>query len=279
MFAFNFQIRLRDHLSGPTLTRISSCWLRPTWVELPESFQLSQKMPTTNASIGTESERLFKNTIRAHKEVTDRLREYFDIDGEFAQSYLTGGESGKSDVIVAFTDGTRLSANVKAYSAGFNQLTRLTIAAFCKEFNLQHLRTTFETGAVRVAGKTGRFIASDDERKIRAAIEPLAKQIVHFSLARLENPELFVLFNRKTQTMHVFDMKRMLNDLDYSINISPRGIIKIGEFITIQRKGGNGVKFGHIEKTSLDHPGNNLQVKMKVGSVVDRLEPIVNYKV
>lgn len=72
-------------------------------------------------------------------------------------------------------------------------------------------------------------------------------------------------------------MKDLLDNLDYDVIISGRGVIKIGGLITIQRKGGNGVNSVRIPKTSLAHPGNNLQVKMKVGTFVLETAPIVTY--
>ena len=78
--------------------------------------------------------------------------------------------------------------------------------------------------------------------------------------------------------MNLYDMKDILENLDYKLTISGRGVIKIGKYITIQRKGGNGVHSIHIPKTSLAHPGNNLQVKMKVGTFVSETTPIVAYK-
>lgn len=77
--------------------------------------------------------------------------------------------------------------------------------------------------------------------------------------------------------MNLYDLKDLLDNLDYEVTISGRGVIKIGKFITIQRKGGNGVHSIHIPKTSLAHPGNNLQVKMKVGAFVLEATPIVTY--
>ena len=130
---------------------------------------------------------------------------------------------------------------------------------------------------MRVAGRLGRFILASDETAIVAEISPLARAIVHFSLARMENRELLVLYNRTTNTMNLYDMKDLLDNLDYDVTISGRGVIKIGRFITIQRKGGNGVHSIHIPKTSLAHPGNNLQVKMKVGTFVLETTPIVTY--
>jgi hypothetical protein len=235
-------------------------------------------MMNQNAIIGMAVERLFKNSIGNQPDVINALKRHFAIQGDFGRAFSTGTDAGKSDVIVRFTDAT-LSANIKAYKAGFNQLTRLTIASFCTEFGLANLHRTFEEGAIRVAGKQGRFILAEDENRVIAAIAPLARRIVHFSLSRLENPELLVLYNRTTSLMHLYDMQELLDNLDYDVTISARGIIRIGTFITIQRKGGNGVHSLHIEKTALNHPGNNLQVKMKVKEFVLGTPALVTYRV
>lgn len=233
--------------------------------------------PEQNPAIGTATERLFKNTIGRHPEVLNALKAHFNISGNFARAYKTGTDAGKSDVIVAFDSQTRISANVKAFAAGFNQLTRTTIAAFCRQFGIGNLQTTLEDGAVRKAGKTGKFIADADQTKILAQFGPIGHRIVHYSLANLENPELLVLYDRSANKIHIYDLANVLSNLDYTIAISPRGTIKIGEYVTVQRKGGNGVKFNHIAKTSLAHPGNNLQVKMKVKAFVQNVAPIVSY--
>lgn len=233
-------------------------------------------MPNQNALIGMDTERLFKNSIGNHAAVLNKLKEHFSIKGDYAKSFSTGTDSGKSDVMVRFTDST-LSANIKAYKTGFNQLTRTTISLFCNEFSIHHLQSVFEEGAVRVASKQGRFISASDEVQVIETLAPLARDIVHFSLARKENPELLVLYNRTINVMHLYDMKDLLDNLEYDVTISGRGVIKIGKFITIQRKGGNGVHSIHIAKTSLAHPGNNLQVKMKVGHFVLATSPIVTF--
>ncbi len=234
-------------------------------------------MPIQNAAIGSATERLFKNTIRNHPDVLTAIREHFNIDGNFARAFKTGTDAGKSDVIVAFDNQRRISANVKAFAAGFNQLTRTTIGSFCDQFGLGNLRPTLEAGAIRKAGKTGRFINEVDEAAVLAAIGPLAQRIVHYALSNLENPELLVLHDRGANRMHLYDMAAVLRNLGYATTISARGTIKIGDYVTIQRKGGNGVKFNHIAKTSLLHPGNNLQVKMKVKTFVQNFAPIISY--
>jgi hypothetical protein len=235
-------------------------------------------MTNRNAFIGMDVERLFKNSIKSRSNVLRALRDHFRIDGEFAAAYSTGTDAGKSDVVLKFSDGRTLSANIKAFKAGFNQITRLKIGAFCQRFGLETLTEIFEQAAIRVAGKKGRFILDVDEGRLFKALNPIAATILKFAIATLENPELLVLFDRTANRMLIYDLDQILNTLDYRITFSKRGIIRIGEYFTIQRKGGNGVHSRHIEKTSLDHPGNNLQIKMNIRSFVAENIPLVTYE-
>lgn len=221
-------------------------------------------------------EKLFKNSFN-NPLVIAAIQEHFGISGDFAKAFPGGKEGGKTDVLLRFTDRT-LSANIKAFKAGFNQITRLTIKAFCIQFRLQALQTVFENGAVRVASRSGRFILELDEDPVSEALTPIAKHILEFSMSRLENPELLVLYDRVNNHMLLYDMRHILDNLDYAISFSKRGIIRIGQFFTIQRKGGNGVHSLHIEKTSLLHPGNNLQVKMNIRAFVKAVQPFFSYQ-
>lgn len=234
-------------------------------------------MPNKNAQIGTAVERLFKNSIRNRDDVHRILKDYFKIEGSFATSYLTGADAGKSDVILKFADGRTLSANIKAFKAGFNQITRSRISHFCDRFGIQSLRPVFEEGALRVAKKSGRFILETDEQIVKSTLSPIAHKIVQVSIAGPENPELLVLFDRLQNRMLLYDLRKLLDDIDYEVSFSKRGIIGLGHFFTIQRKGGNGVHSMHIAKDSLDHPGNGLQVKMNVRKFVNSYIPLVEY--
>ncbi|MEP7149114.1 MAG: hypothetical protein ABI857_09550 [Acidobacteriota bacterium] len=233
-------------------------------------------MANRNAEIGMDVERLFKNSFD-DLSVIAAIKNRFGISGAFAKAFPGGKEGGKSDVLLRFADRT-LSANIKAFLAGFNQITRMTINSFCSQFGLQDLRSILEKGAIRVASRSGRFILESDEPLIHESLTPIAKAILEYSLSRLENPELLVLYDRANNRMLLYDMREMLDNLDYEISFSKRGIIRIGRFFTIQRKGGNGVHSLHIEKTSLLHPGNNLQVKMNIRAFVKLTEPFFVYQ-
>jgi hypothetical protein len=232
-----------------------------------------------NARIGMEAERLFKNSIRNRPEVLETLKAHFGINGTFATSYKTGTDAGKTDVILSFSDGRTLKANIKAFDTGFNQVTRSRIAIFCEHFPVAELQTVFEDAAVRIASnRRNKFILEEDRDRVSAVMSPLSRRILQHSLSRLENPELLVLYDRPARLMYLFDLQSVLDVLDCEISFSKKGIIRIGEYFTIQRKGGDGGSKRH-EKTSILHPGNGLQVKMKSRKFIAENEPILTFKV
>lgn len=74
--------------------------------------------------------------------------------------------------------------------------------------------------------------------------------------------------------IHIFRVDDIIDILEK--NIRERGIdfdsvIYLGDFMWIQRKGGNG-KHVKIPKTDPAHPGNQLQVKIKMPLLVDHIE-------
>ena len=235
-------------------------------------------MDDKNAEKGKKVELLFKNSIKKLSGVLLKLKEHFNISGEFATAYATGPELGKSDVILQFSDPRGIGANIKAYKAGYNQVTRLKIGAFCQQFILGSLQSLLEEAAVRVAGKKGRFILQSDEDLIRNVFSPISRDILHFALSRLENPELLVLYDATANLMNLFDMNQLHEYLCYDITFSRSGLIQIGKYFKIQRKGGNGVHSLHMPKTDLSHPGNNLAVKMNVKDYVRDHVPLASYR-
>lgn len=234
-------------------------------------------MDNKNAEKGKKVELLFKNSIKKQPDVLQKLKEHFNISGEFATTYATGPELGKSDVILQFSDPRGIGANIKAFKVGYNQVTRLKIGAFCQQFRLGAFQSLLEKAAIRVAGKKGRFILQSDEVLIRNAFSPITKDILHFALSRLENPELLVLYDATANLMNLFDMNQLLDRLSYDVTFSRSGLIQIGKYFKIQRKGGNGVHSLHIPKTDLSHPGNNIAVKMNVKSYVRDHVPLASY--
>ena len=68
------------------------------------------------------------------------------------------------------------------------------------------------------------------------------------------------------------DVLEFLNEnISNDISFSNKGIIKLGDFLSVQRKGGNG-KHITIPKTDWQHPGNQLQFKFSPLKFADYIE-------
>ncbi|GHU54338.1 hypothetical protein FACS1894132_08810 [Clostridia bacterium] len=87
-----------------------------------------------NAYIGRNIKELIKNTIGHQPDVISKIKEKFKaITGEFESASLSGIYGEKADVRINFNCGHFVDLNIKAYSAGFNQLTRTSVSKFCEK--------------------------------------------------------------------------------------------------------------------------------------------------
>ena len=98
-------------------------------------------MTNRNAYIGKNVETLFKNSIGDHKDIVEKIRNAFNIEGGFVTAISSGIHNEKVDIKMEFSCGRNVDANVKAYkkTIAYNQLTRTTLANFCNKFNLDCL--------------------------------------------------------------------------------------------------------------------------------------------
>jgi len=81
---------------------------------------------------------------------------------------------------------------------------------------------------------------------------------------REERLKLLIINNKMKRRIYIFRMddviKFLIRSATNEICFTEKGIIKLGEFVTIQRKGGDGRHIS-IPKIDWSHPGNQLQFK------------------
>jgi hypothetical protein len=75
--------------------------------------------------------------------------------------------------------------------------------------------------------------------------------------------------------MYIYPMREVFKRLGTETKLTLRGSIAIGKCVVIQRKGGNGVHSLDIPKDSLKHPGNNVQVKLKMRELISEMDDIL----
>lgn len=231
----------------------------------------------SNARIGKDSENLIKNYIRNHQtELIPKFAELFEhiSEGdEILSVSRVGSELEKTDVLMRFRSDTTLAASVKAFKSniGFNQVVRKSITKFCTDIGMgnvieQHLiRCT-----ISKARNKGSWIDKSAEDVILRVIEEKLKRILQYSFCGEDNPHLLILTTTDTKEIAIYKMENFLEHLlkRANVGISKRGVIIINEFITIQRKGGNGKHVKTPPKDSIKHPGNNIQVKLNCRKVL-----------
>lgn len=225
-----------------------------------------------NAYIGRNVEILFKNSINDNPSVIAKIQGCFGIDALFLSAISTGIHSEKADVKMEFANGHNIDANVKAFkrsSVSYNQLTRTSISNFCSHFFDEAMKGELEKAFIEKArNKKAQVFPESIRQRIQDVFEKKIDSIIEWAFSYKGSREILVIYERDTSMMYIYPMKEVLKNLKKEITFTRRGNIAIGDTIVFQRKGGNGVHSKDIPKDSLKHPGNNVQLKLKMREFV-----------
>jgi len=232
-----------------------------------------------NAYIGRNVEILFKNSIEDNPSVIAKIQEHFSIKSRLLNAVSTGIHSEKADVKMEFADGHNIDANIKAFkksSVSYNQLTRTSISNFCSKFFDDTMKTELEGLFIAKARKINAQVFPDEiQPRIGKAFQEVAEKIIEWAFSYKQSREILVIYERDSSVMYIYSMKEVFKKLNKTLTFTKRGNIAFGETIVLQRKGGNGVHSKDIPKDSLKHPGNNVQLKLKMKEFVKIMEPVL----
>ncbi len=194
----------------------------------------------------------------------------------------TGQNQKKSDVLVLFSGNFILGVNIKAGKSNFNQVTRMWLDRFATEIGLsEKSKDMIQEGIDNHRLKRSNvFIKEDYQEIIKTEFQIKIKLIMELIFRGINNDivKILTLYDRNKRIFYLYDMQEVIDFLSTSdITFSDRGIIRIGKYLTMQRKGGNGVKHT-IPKSDPRHPGNQIQFKMKIISFMNDVEPFLRLK-
>jgi hypothetical protein len=229
-------------------------------------------MKNKNAFIGRNNELLIKNSIVDHPTVIKKIQERFNIKGALENTAGGGIYGDKSDMRINFTCGHYIDANIKSYRIGFNQLRRTSVSKFCSDFSLD-LQDKEELQNIVVAKSKNTknpLFSKEQEIKWGEFFRKNAKHILKWGFSDNPNREILVLYDRDTSMVRIYHMKDVLQKLSTELTFT-KGGFNIGNCISFQRKGGNGSLSKNIPKTTIQHPGNNVQLKI----IINKLLPII----
>ncbi|MCL2211754.1 MAG: hypothetical protein FWB95_07520 [Treponema sp.] len=234
-------------------------------------------MKNRNAYIGMNNEQLIKNSIADHPTVIKKLQERFDISGSLENTAGGGVYGDRADVRINFKCGHYIDANVKSYKKvfGFNQLRRTSVSKFCEDFGLgSQDKNELENIIVEKSKNTRNPLFSEKQQvKWGEFFRKNAKNILKWGFSENPNREILVLYDRDDSIVKIYHMKDVLNRLSAEITFT-KGGLNIGECVSFQRKGGDG-DTKDIPKTVIQHPGNNVQLKVNIKKLLPLIKPVL----
>lgn len=230
-----------------------------------------------NLEIGKRGEHLFRNRLNKNQTCIDLIKKKYNVKGNLIEAHVTGGNNKKSDVLLLFSDSTAIGVNIKSGKAGFNQITRIWLDKFSDGINLSlRSKEIIQNGIDNYRIKKLKYFIDIENQSILAEeIKEKIKIILELIFRGIDNEiaKLLTIYNRNNDSFYIYDLEEILEELSNSeITFSNKGIIQIGNYITIQRKGGNGHTVPY-DKSDPRHPGNQIQFKMKILSFAEENSP------
>lgn len=151
-------------------------------------------------------------------------------------------------------------------SASFHQLDRRWLTEWKSKLDMPNEIFNILQDSILRKARNPRaiFILPEHRETIRRFLQGSLNVILKEIFIRDENDlRILAIWDVKNNELCMFNIQDVISFLSrQQIDFSNSGIIKIGKYITIQRKGGNGSHV-KIPKTDPSHPGNQLQFKFK----------------
>lgn len=218
------------------------------------------------AKIGLDSEEDIIIKINTDDRFRNSLRECMIALGFNPKEKITAYKDNiKTDIFIKI-DG-EIGVSIKSSTkTSFHNLDRRPLEEWKDLLNMpDDIFEIIKKAILRVARNSrDKFILKEDREKIKEFFTKHLKSIINEVFTKKEeNLKLLMINDKRIKKIYIFKMDDVLNFLyenANNISFSDKGIIRLGDFITVQRKGGNG-KHVTISKNNWKHPGNQLQFK------------------
>jgi len=221
------------------------------------------------ARIGLDSEQDIINRInfdeKFHNIVKDCLIKLgFNVRGRLRARK----DDIKTDIFIRINEQEEIGVSIKSSTkTSFHQLDRRRLEEWRKLLNMpDDIFETIKEAILRIARDSrAKFILEKDRNKIKEFFTNYLSEVINEIFRRGEERlKLLIINDKRKRRIYIFRMDDVIEFLiENSINnvcFTEKGIIRLGEFVTIQRKGGDG-RHITIPKTDWKHPGNQLQFK------------------
>jgi len=219
------------------------------------------------ARIGLDSEKDIVRLINIDKQFRNLIKGCltelgFAIQGEIKAQR----DEMKTDIFIE--DDLKIGVSIKSSTkTSFHNLDRRWLEKWQEGLGMpDNIFKIIKEAILRVArNPKDYFILHKDREGVKDFFKRHTVEVINEIFTHNEKDlKLLMINDRRKYKLYIFKMEEVVNFLIKNtrdnISFSPKGIIKLGSFITVQRKSGNSFKIT-IPKTSWKHPGNQLQFK------------------
>jgi hypothetical protein len=223
------------------------------------------------ARIGLEAEEDIIDWINSDELFSNKIKSClcklgFDTQKEY--KLIARKDNTKADIFIRINEKEEIGVSIKSSErTSFHQLDRRNLEDWKNLLNMpDDVFKTIKDAILRVArNNKDKFILEEDRCKIKEFISKNLHKMITEVFKRNEDKLKILIINDKiTRKIYLFCINDVIEfiikDAENNISFTKKGIIKLGRFVTIQRKGGNSEAI-KIPKTDWEHPGNQLQFK------------------
>ena len=246
-----------------------------------ENMEKGQK----EARIGLDSEKDIVRLINTNKQFKNLIKRCLDKLGFIIQGEIKARRDDvKTDIFLE--DHLKVGVSIKSSTkTSFHQLDRRNLEKWRDSLCMpDDIFRIMKEAILRVAqNPRNNFILEKDKEKIKDFFAKHIVNIVNEIFTRGEkNLKLLMINDKRKHKLSLFRMEEVINflvkNIRNNISFSSKGIIRLGDFITVQRKGGDSSKI-IIPKTNWKHPGNQLQFKFSPLKFAEYIEENKNIKI
>jgi hypothetical protein len=221
------------------------------------------------ARIGLDSEQDIINRINFDKEFHNKMNRCLIKLGFNVQGRLRARKDDiKTDIFIRINEREEIGVSIKSSTmTSFHQLDRRRLEEWKDLLNMpKDVFEIIKEATLRIAkNPRAEFVLEKDRDKIRKFFTDHLSEVINEIFKRGEKMlKLLIIIDKRKRTLYIFRMddviRFLIENALNNLHFTEKGIIKLGEFVSIQRKGGDRKQIT-ISKTDWSHPGNQLQFK------------------
>jgi len=216
-------------------------------------------------------ENKFVELVNKNEKFNQSLKRLLKIKGRLKAKRITDNRK-KTDVKLIVDNKKEIGLSIKTAEANFNQLERVWLRELARRHNMPKNIENKVNECLREKSKNrkGKFILDKYRDGIldyfKKNLKPILKDIFSKNEENLKYLAVCVFVKDR---WHIALMDEVIKEISKSgLSTTVAGVIKIGDYLTLQRKGGDGAHV-KLPKSDPRHPGNQLQFKIKPISLLD----------